>query len=209
MAAQKSNWGKELRMGEGGTKLKKKGTAGRISGDLIKPEDFDKTGRRSDGHMKGEDSKQTGVRLNEDVSGTGRISDDQKILDDPKSTLRNSDEEVEPKTETEIKLNDASSVMSDDLRMSAANELGDQTRVYYQVPRGQTGPEDQKEVAEVILQTVSMSDGEEQEKNVDHFQKHYIATQREEVRNQKLSNDMPGELTMMAAPVSSHKSLRI
>ena len=118
MAAQKSNWGKELRMGEGGTKLKKRGTAGRISGDLIKPEDFDKTGRRSDGHMKGEDSKQTGVRLNEDVSGTGRISDDQKILDDSKSTLRNSDEEVEPKTETEIKLNDARSVMSDDLRRS-------------------------------------------------------------------------------------------
>ena len=208
MAAQKSNWGKELRMGEGGTKPKKRGTAGRISGDLIKSEDFNRTGRRSDGHTKEENSKRTGVRLNEDVSGTGRISDDQKILDDPKSTLRNSDEEVEPKTETEIKLEDACSVLSDDLRRSAAKELGDQTRVYYQVPRGQRGPEDQKEVAEVILQTVSMSDGEEQEKNSDHFQKHDIATQREEVRNQKLSNDMPSELTMMA-PVSSHKSLRI
>ena len=205
MATQNSNWGKELRMGEGGTKPKMKGAAGRISGDLFKPEDFDRTGRRSGGHMKEEDSKRTGVRLNEDFSGTGRIADDQNILDDPKSTLKNSDEEVEPKTETEIKLNYASSVLSDDLR-SAAKELGDQTRV----PGGQTRPEDQQGIAEVILQqTVSMSDVEEQEKNIDHFQKHNVAaSQRQEVRNQKLSNDMPSELTTTSS-VPSRKSLRI
>ena len=206
MAGQKSNWGKELRMGEGGPKPKKRGTAGRISGDLVKPEDFDGYGRRSGGHMKEEDYKRTSDRLNEDVSGAGRIADDQKMLDDPKSTLGNSDEEVEPKTETEINLKDASSVLSDDLRRSAAKELGDQTRV----PGGQTRPEDQQGIAEVILQqTVSMSDVEEQEKNIDHFQKHNVAAcQRQEVRNQKLSNDMPSELTTTSS-VPSRKSLRI
>ena len=93
-------------MGEGATR----GTSGRLSGGHhIKPEDFNRTGRISDGLTKYDDPKQTGVRSNEDVRRTGRISDSQKILDDPKSTLGNSDEQirlenVKSKTETQMKL---------------------------------------------------------------------------------------------------------
>ena len=90
MVAQKSNWGKELRMGEGAVaaKARRRSTTGRLSGGHhSKPEDFNRTGRRSDGLTNEEDSKRTGKRSNEDVRGTGRIPDDQKILDGPQSQL--------------------------------------------------------------------------------------------------------------------------
>ena len=159
-------------MGEGATR----GTSGRLSGGHhIKPEDFNRTGRRSDGLTKDDDPKQTGVKSNEDVRRTVRILDSQKILDDPKSTLGNSDEQirlenVEPKTETQMKLKDkvdASSeetVLSVELR-SVVKKLDAQTIPDHQLPV----PEDQKGVAEVNLQTVSNSDGEEEEKLIDHF----------------------------------------
>ena len=216
MAAQKSNWGKELRMGGGATW----GTSGRLSGGHhIKPEDFNRTGRRSDGLTKDDDPKQTGVRSNEEVRRTGKISDRQKILDYPKSTLGNSDEQirpenVKPKTEIHMKLKDkvdASSeetVLSVELR-SVAKKLDDQTIPDHQLPV----PEDQKGVAEVNLQTVSNSDGEEEEKMIDHFPENNVATQCQEETNRKLSNDIcnngiASEPTTNA-PVSSHKSLRI
>ena len=217
MAAQKSNWGKELRMGEGAAKASRS-TTGRLSGGHhSKPEDFNRTGRRSDGLSNGEDSKRTGVRSNEDVRETDRISDDQKIPAVPKSTLGNEQikpGDVEPKRETEIKSKDKvkcseETILSADLRRGV-----DQSRQYHQPPgAGQTGPEDQRGVAEVNLQTVSVSEGGEKEKTINHFRENNLATQCQEVTNQKLSDDIcnnaiASEPTTIVS-VSSHKSLRI
>ena len=212
MAAQKSNWSKELRMGEGAAKPSGRSTTGRLSagGHHSKPEDFNRTARRSDGLTNEEDSKRTSVRSNEDVRGAGRISDDQKILGGRKSTLGN-EKEVEPKRETQIKSKDkvkcdASSeetVLSADLR-AGGEKLEVQSRLYHQSPAAcQTGPDEVN----------SVSEGEDREKTIDIFQEDHVATQCQEVTNRKLSYDIcdnaiASEPTTIAS-VSSHKSLRI
>ena len=198
-------------MGEGAAKPSRRSTTGRLSGGHhSKPEDSNRTARRSDGLTNEEDSKRTSVRSNEDVRGAGRISDDQKIFGGRKSTLGN-EKEVKPKRETQIKSKDKvkcdarseETVLSADLR--AGGEKPEvQIRLYHQSPAAcQTGPDEVN----------SVSEGGEKAKIIDIFQEDHVATQFQEVTNRKLSYDIcdnaiAREPTTIAS-VSSHKSLRI
>ena len=207
-AAQNSNWGKELRMGEGESAASKRrrSVTGRLSGGHhhSKPEDFMRTGRRSDGLTNEEDSMPNGARSKEDVRGRGRISNDQNILGGPKSksTLGNEPEDVEAEEEAKMKSKekvkcDPSSeetVLSVDL-MSGAKKLDDQTRLY----QSPAEPEDQMVVA---VATLSVSERGEREKTI-------AATQFQQVTNQKLSSDICKNEPKTIVSLSSHKSLRI
>lgn len=207
-------------MGEGAAaaKARRRSTTGRLSGGHhSKPEDFNRTGRRSDGLTNEEDSKRTGARSNEDVRGTGRIPDDQKILDGPQSPLGDEEikpEDVEPKQETQnkskMKCDVSSEGTSADLRSGGGERLEEQTRQHHGAC--QTGTEDHRGVAVVNLQTVSVSEGGEKEKTMDNFRENNVATQCQ-VTNRKLSCDICNNATTREpstiVSVSSLKSLRI
>ena len=217
MAAQNSNWGKELRMGDGERKAsKRRSVTGRLSGGHhhSKPEDFMRTGRRSDGLTNEEDSKPIGARSKEDVR---RKSNDQNILGGPKSKSTpghkpedlEAEEEAKTKSKEKVKC-DASSeetVLSVNL-MSGAEKLDDETRLY-QSPGGQAGPEDQMVVAVVTLQNLSVSEEGERETTIERFRENNVATQFQKVTNQKLSHDICKNEPKTIVSLSSQKSLRI
>ena len=163
---------------------RKRRTTGRTSEGLVKPDDFNGTGRRSSGQIK--EGNLTDRRSEENFRMSG----------DPKSTVGNTDqlvgvEEMEPKEGNPIKLRETSSVLSEDLRI-VAKDLENQPDDW--LPAGQTGPKDA--VANVLMSN------EVREKEVENN----IATQRQE-ESLKLLNDSSEPISIV--PVASCKSLRI
>ena len=176
--------------GEVGRRSGKRRTTGRISEGLIKPDDFNGTGRRSSGQIK--EGRSTDRRSEENF----RMSGDQEYPGDPKSTVGNTDqlvgmEEMEPKEGNPIKLRETRSMLSEDLRI-VAKDLDNQPDDW--LPAGQTEPKD-------AAANVFMSN-EVREKEVENN----IATQRQE-ESLKLLNDSSEPISIV--PVASCKSLRI
>ena len=178
--------------GEVGRRSGKRRTTGRISEGLIKPDDFNGTGRRSSGQIK--EGNLTDRRSEENF----RMSGDQEYPGDPKSTVGNTDqlvgvEEMEPKEGNPIKLRETSSMLSEDLRI-VAKDLENQPDDW--LPAGQTGPKNA--VANVLMS----NEVQEKEKNIENN----FATQCQE-ESLKLLNDSSEPISIV--PVASCKSLRI
>ena len=171
---------------------RKRRTTGRTSEGLVKPDDFNGTGRRSSGQIK--EGNLTDRRSEENF----RMSGDQEYPGDPKSTVGNTDqlvgmEEMKPKEGNPIKLRETSSMLSEDLRI-VAKDLDNQPDDW--LPAGQTEPKDA--VANVLMS----NEVQEKEKNIENN----IATQRQE-ESLKLLNDSSEPISIV--PVASCKSLRI